>query len=1141
MYRAGDAAGDLSGADAAVAPVGIRGKSSAAYIAAMSGNLAPDYALALGWTSPVSARLLAAGDFGGHAGTDLAALEAVPAGPISGTPLRVFMFVQDGAGVLQPPVEYALPENLPAWSIYGMEPGDFNGDGRTDLVFTSSAPGVFLLLSNASGAYEWRYDDWANLPLHAPGKVADIDGDGHLDVLTSGGFNTERWQEDVPDTRLIHFGDGLGNFTRHRAESADGKPSGFVFGDFDADGLRDLAEVIIGSDSQEHARVHRNDGSGTFLSPRTLDLGAEQYAYPLSGVDFSGDMADDLVLSGGWHVLVHKQLPDGTLQRMPTRFGASAGRMARVLDVDGNGLADLVYPDDYATAAVVHLQDEYGLRQRRKFPFVLNNNGNQLHPQALAAADFNGDGVNDVAIASASHGIYLLHGSLKPYLGAGSVPGPPSVGTPVLQPVLPDPPEYLVHLDVGVPSADGGEAVTGYSVFSVPSGVTDLDAGTLATTHRLIGLPDNASYTFYARAHNAAGLGPPSALSPPLVLGTPDDPGRAPALRIESYSRNESDVESDDWPFTVRLDRPAPPGGLTFEVSVVAGSATPGLDYAFASPGTVTIGEGLLASRPIVIELIGDLLDEDDETLTVHLTNVRGAAATSYSGTMTILDDDMPGARMAIAGSRVQEGDSGVQTAYATVYLSEPQAIPVTFAVSSFCYMCDYYDGVVEHVRFWQKEFTIPVGQTSFKVPVLFDADTRPENDECIDIEIGWGPNSTPGIQIATYSGTLVCMINDDPLPTLSISDASVAEGAQGQVSLTFRASLSAPLQREAEFTLRTVDGSAREGSDYVGRLMAGLVIPAGETSIDFVVQAVGDVHVEPDETFSVRIEDAHNVEVSDGVGVGTLRNDDAANALSVDDAQVIEGNSGQTQLLFNIRLSEPAASDVYFDVHTATGSAHEPQDYLAQSANGLVIPAGSTLRTFSVPVNGDAVVEPHETMVLEVTNVAGAAVTKSQGLGRILNDDVPSLSLGGGVTVTERNEGQTATALFPVTLSAATTTPVVFEARIVPITTTPGLDHNYSPVPSASYSMSSPPTTITIDAGRTSKMVEIMVFGDNVAEPTETYTVDIKAVSGATVAVGSALGTIIDNDASASTAGAMGTKVLKAKRKRAVTHDLAR
>jgi hypothetical protein len=114
---------------------------------------------------------------------------------------------------------------------------------------------------------------------------------------------------------------------------------------------------------------------------------------------------------------------------------------------------------------------------------------------------------------------------------------------------------------------------------------------------------------------------------------------------------------------------------------------------------------------------------------------------------------------------------------------------------------------------------------------------------------------------------------------------------------------------------------------------------------------------------------------------------------LSVNDVSSQEGNSGTTSFDFTVSLSTPAgAGGVSFDIATANGTAVAPGDYQPQSLTGQTIPEGGSSYSFSVAVNGDTDPEPDETFLVNVTNVTGANVTKAQGFGSIVNDDVCGL-----------------------------------------------------------------------------------------------------------------------------------------------------
>ncbi|AMY08736.1 Endonuclease/Exonuclease/phosphatase family protein [Luteitalea pratensis] len=110
---------------------------------------------------------------------------------------------------------------------------------------------------------------------------------------------------------------------------------------------------------------------------------------------------------------------------------------------------------------------------------------------------------------------------------------------------------------------------------------------------------------------------------------------------------------------------------------------------------------------------------------------------------------------------------------------------------------------------------------------------------------------------------------------------------------------------------------------------------------------------------------------------------------LTVNGVTLGEGNTGTTTFGFTVALNKPAgAGGVTFDITTADGTAIANDDYIATSLTGQIIPAGSSLYTLHVPVNGDTTFEDDETFVVNVTNVAGASLVNAQAQGVIANDD---------------------------------------------------------------------------------------------------------------------------------------------------------
>src|SRR5207253_1004654 len=86
--------------------------------------------------------------------------------------------------------------------------------------------------------------------------------------------------------------------------------------------------------------------------------------------------------------------------------------------------------------------------------------------------------------------------------------------------------------------------------------------------------------------------------------------------------------------------------------------------------GTLTFLPGE-TSKPITVQVKGDLLSEDTESFTVNLSNPTNDFVVVGQGTGTIVDDD-PLPTLAAGDVQVTEGNSGTTNAVFTVSLSAP-------------------------------------------------------------------------------------------------------------------------------------------------------------------------------------------------------------------------------------------------------------------------------------------------------------------------------------------------------------------------------------------------------------------------------------------------------------------------------------
>lgn len=115
-----------------------------------------------------------------------------------------------------------------------------------------------------------------------------------------------------------------------------------------------------------------------------------------------------------------------------------------------------------------------------------------------------------------------------------------------------------------------------------------------------------------------------------------------------------------------------------------------------------------------------------------------------------------------------------------------------------------------------------------------------------------------------------------------------------------------------------------------------------------------------------------------------------AQTTLSINDLSIVEGDSGTADAGFTVSLSAASTFTITVAYATTNGTATaESNDYEARSGT-LIIFAGQTTGTISVPVNGDGSAEPNETFSVNLSSPSNATIEDGQGIGTIVNDDGP-------------------------------------------------------------------------------------------------------------------------------------------------------
>lgn len=232
-----------------------------------------------------------------------------------------------------------------------------------------------------------------------------------------------------------------------------------------------------------------------------------------------------------------------------------------------------------------------------------------------------------------------------------------------------------------------------------------------------------------------------------------------------------------------------------------------------------------------------------------------------------------PRPSVSIGNDTVLEGDSASTTAQLTVSLSAPTSSVVTVNYTTANGTATTADS---DYTAKSGSVAIPAGQTTGTISVSVIGDTAVEETEQFSVTL----TSAVGANLLDSSGT-VTITNDDtaPLPALSISNNSVAEGDAGSTTVTVTVTLSAASASTVTVDYATGGGTATAGSDYTAE-SGTITFAPDDTSQTITLTVLGDVEVEtPDETFSVVLSGATGATIADSTATVTINDDDVAAA----------------------------------------------------------------------------------------------------------------------------------------------------------------------------------------------------------------------------------------------------------------------
>ena len=290
--------------------------------------------------------------------------------------------------------------------------GDFNNDGREDLVVivTGNQVNEYLLLSNGDGTYA------APVPVPALVQaIGDFNHDGYLDIATFSGTST-------PVSIYLGKGDGTFSSPHTIPASSSDYIAKLIPVDLNHDSRTDLVEVLnpLPAGAPTTIQLYISNGDGTFTKGETLNgstgsLANVSASDAVTG-DFDGDGKPDIAIIYGQTISNSESVPTaGVIQ---VWYGDGAGNLGSpylfsdpsgyadstpfAADINNDGRSDIIaVPSNIKskTSGLVQALSLFSGNANRTLSYktLATSECAGLGAQNVTVADFNGDGLNDLA------------------------------------------------------------------------------------------------------------------------------------------------------------------------------------------------------------------------------------------------------------------------------------------------------------------------------------------------------------------------------------------------------------------------------------------------------------------------------------------------------------------------------------------------------------------------------------------------------------------------------------------------------------------------------------------------------------------------------------------------------------------------
>ncbi len=359
---------------------------------------------------------------------------------------------------------------------------------------------------------------------------------------------------------------------------------------------------------------------------------------------------------------------------------------------------------------------------------------------------------------------------------------------------------------------------------------------------------------------------------------------------ISNGDANNNQVGSPASPIDPKLGALANNGGATQTHELLAGSpaintgnnanvteATDQRGFARIVGGIVDIGafEVQTVTCDFTINPTNQAIGSSGGNVTVNVTGVNGCSRTAVSNANWItVTSGSGGSGSGTVTLSVQANTGSARTGTVTIAgqtFTVTQASGCTFTLSPTSTAVSGFasTGSFNVISSGADCSYSAVSNNSF-ITIVSGASGTGNGTVSYSVAANSGAARTGTITVGGQTFT----ISQSAIPTLTINNVSLNEGDSGTTAFNFTVSLSETSVQTVTVNYATADGTATAPLDYQAKNGSASFAP-GETSKTITILVNGDLDIEPDETFTVNLTNEINATIANGIGTGTILNDD--------------------------------------------------------------------------------------------------------------------------------------------------------------------------------------------------------------------------------------------------------------------------